>query len=91
MAKFSSGKRAYLIDDRTGRKIRYRDARTEWTGLRVHKNEWEEKHPQITPPRVRDSSQGLHHPRSDTREDVLKQYTWDDLHVFTDFAVFLDD
>ena len=64
-SRYSSGKRAYLIDDRTGRKIRYRDARTEWTGLRVHKNELEEKHPQLTPPRVDPEPQSLWNPRPD--------------------------
>ena len=64
-SRYSSGKRSYLIDDRTGRKIRYRDARTEWTGLRVHKNELEEKHPQLTPPRVDPEPQNLWNPRPD--------------------------
>ena len=48
MAKRASGKYAYLIDDRSGRKIRYKDARTEWNGLRVYKKDWEPKHHQLT-------------------------------------------
>ena len=68
-SRYSSGKRSYLIDDRTGRKIRYRDARTEWTGLRVHKNELEEKHPQLTPPRVDPEPQNLWNPRPDGDDD----------------------
>lgn len=49
MARYSAGKKAYLIDDRSGRKIRYKDARTEWTGSRVHKADFESKHPQLEP------------------------------------------
>lgn len=64
--RFSTGKHAYLIDDRTGRKIRYQDARTEWTGARVHKSEWEEKHPQLTPPRAVTDAQSLKDPRPDS-------------------------
>ena len=41
MARYAKGKRAVLIDDRSGFKIRYKDARTEWTGSRVHKKDFE--------------------------------------------------
>jgi hypothetical protein len=51
MARRASGKYAYLIDDRSGRKIRYKDARTEWNGLRVHKNDWEPKQT-LDPPQL---------------------------------------
>lgn len=43
------GKHAVLIDDRSGFKIRYKDARTEWTGFRVYKGDWEPKQPQLDP------------------------------------------
>ena len=36
----------WLIDDRTGFKIRARDARKEWNGLVVHQRNFEERHPQ---------------------------------------------
>ena len=49
MARYSAGKKAHLIEDRYGRKIRYKDARTEWTGSRVHKADFESKHPQLEP------------------------------------------
>ena len=76
MARRFSSKHAFLIDDRTGRKIKYRDARTEWTGARVHKSEFETKHPQLTPPRViRADPKPLHNPRPDN----------DDMAVNVDF------
>lgn len=65
MAKRASGKYAYLIDDRSGRKIRYKDARTEWNGLRVHKKDWEPKHPQLTPPKLGPEATSLYNPRPD--------------------------
>ena len=91
MARYSSGKHAYLIDDRTGRKIRYRHTRTEWTGKRVHKSEFEEKHPQITPPRVRADAQVLFDPRVDTRDDVVLRNTWDDNTYWELLTMWEDD
>ena len=35
----------YIIDDRTGFKVRASDSRKEWTGDRVHKDIWEPRHP----------------------------------------------
>ncbi len=49
MARYAKGKKAVLIDDRSGFKIRYKDAREEWTGFKVHKKDWESKHPQLEP------------------------------------------
>jgi hypothetical protein len=68
MARYSKGKNAYLIDDRTGRKIKYKDAKTEWTGARVSKAEWEGKHPQLTPRRLTAEAQTLYDSRSDNDE-----------------------
>jgi len=49
MAKYAKGKHAVFIDDRTGFKRPYKNARTEWTGMRVDKSEFELKHPQLEP------------------------------------------
>jgi hypothetical protein len=35
-----------IIDDRTGRTIYASEARKEWTGELVHKDDWEPRHPQ---------------------------------------------
>ena len=40
MPRYAKGKHAVLISDRSGWKIKYKDARTEWTGARVSKQEW---------------------------------------------------
>ncbi len=72
MARRSSGKRAFLIDDRFGRKIRYKDARTEWNGLRVHKKDYESKQPQLDPVMPGPDAGALHHPRPDNDQDLTK-------------------
>ena len=35
-----------ILSDRSGFKIKASDSRKEWNGLVVHKDEWEERHPQ---------------------------------------------
>ena len=67
MARYAKGRRAVLIDDRSGFKIRYKDARTEWTGTRVHKGDFESKHPQLEPQKYIPAPRGnsLFKPRTD--------------------------
>ena len=63
--RHASGKYSYAICDRSGFKVRYKDLRTEWNGLRVSKEMWEPKHVQLTPVRVIRDAQALHDPRPD--------------------------
>ena len=72
MSRRSSGKRAFLIDDRSGRKIRYKDARREWNGLRVHKKDWEGKQPQLDPVVPGPDVGALYQPRPDNDQDLSK-------------------
>ena len=72
MSRRSSGKRAFLIDDRSGRKIRYKDARKEWNGLRVHKKDWEGKQPQLDPVVPGPDVGALYQPRPDNDQDLSK-------------------
>jgi len=68
MARYAKGKHAVLISDRSGWKIKYKDARTEWTGARVSKFEWEAKQPQLDPQKyIKHTSGGnvLYDPRPD--------------------------
>ena len=37
------------MDDIFGRKIKYKDARTQWDGKRVYKGDFTPKHPQLEP------------------------------------------
>jgi hypothetical protein len=65
---FASGKKAYGISDRSGFRYRLRDMRKEWTGALVGPDEFEEKHPQLNPPRHRADPQALRDPRPDQPE-----------------------
>jgi hypothetical protein len=63
MGRYASGKRAYGISDRSGFRYRLREMRKEWNGLLVGPDEYEPKHPQLTPPRNITDPQALRNPR----------------------------
>lgn len=63
MARFASGKKAYGMSDRSGFRYRLRDMKKEWNGLLVGPDEFEPKHPQLTPPRNISDPQALRNPR----------------------------
>jgi hypothetical protein len=77
VARYASGKYAYGISDRSGFRYRLREMRKEWNGLLVGPDEYEEKHPQLTAPRVGPDPQALRNPRPDTSE-VLKVFIYTD-------------
>ena len=63
---YASGKHAYGISDRSGRRYRLREMKTEWTGAKVGPDEFEPKHPQLFPPRAFPAPQALRGPRPET-------------------------
>ena len=63
---YASGKRAWGISDRSGRRYRLREMKTEWTGAKVGPDEFETKHPQLFPPRAFPDPQALRGPRPET-------------------------
>ena len=63
---YASGKHAYGISDRSGRRYRLREMKTEWTGAKVGPDEFEPKHPQLFPPRGFPDPQALRGPRPET-------------------------
>ena len=65
MGKYATGKKAIAISDRSGFKIKYNDLKTTWDGLRVEKEEWEPKHPQLTPAKNVFDATALFNPRPD--------------------------
>lgn len=67
---YASDKNAYGISDRSGFRYRLRDMRKEWTGALVGKDEFEEKHPQLYPPKVGPDPQALRNPRPDQAETL---------------------
>ena len=63
---YASGSHAYGISDRSGRRYRLRDMKTEWTGAKVGPDEFEPKHPQLFPPRAFPDPQALRDPRPES-------------------------
>ena len=66
---FAQGKYAYRISDRSGFRYRIKDMRKEWNGSVVGYDEYEEKHPQLTPSRVRTDLEAIRDARSDVKDD----------------------
>jgi hypothetical protein len=46
---YASGKNAWGISDRSGRRYRLREMKVEWTGAKVGPDEFEPKQPQLYP------------------------------------------
>ena len=44
---YASGKNAWGISDRSGRRYRLREMQVEWTGAKVGPDEFDPKHPQL--------------------------------------------
>jgi hypothetical protein len=70
MARFAAGKKAYGVSDRSGFRYRLSEMKREWNGLLVGPDEWEPKHPQLTPPRNVRDPQALRTPRPDPHVDT---------------------
>ena len=69
---FASGKKAWGISDRSGKRYRLSEMKKEWNGLLVGPDEWEEKHPQLFPPRVGPDPQALKDARPDREEPKVE-------------------
>lgn len=69
MSKYVPGEHN-VIDDRTGFKIKSRDARKEWNGFVVRQRSYEERHPQDFV-RARRDNQAVQNPRSEPADDFL--------------------
>ena len=70
---FAQGKYAYRISDRSGFRYRIKDMRKEWNGSIVGYDEYEEKHPQLTPPpRIRPDPEAIRDARPDAKDDNTK-------------------
>jgi len=70
MARYATGKRAWGYSDRSGFRYRLRDMIKEWNGLKVGRDEYESKHPQLEPNYPGPDPTALHEPRPDRRTEV---------------------
>jgi len=75
---YASGKNAWGISDRSGRRYRLREMKVEWTGAKVGPDEFEPKHPQLYPPKVGPDPQALRNPRPESglAEQRALQWGW---------------
>ena len=71
MAKYAKGRKSYAISDRGGQRVRYTQLKTTWDGLRVAPDEWEPKHPQLTPAKNIFDATALFQPRPDNDPEIV--------------------
>jgi len=71
MARYASGKKAWGYSDRSGFRYRLRDMIKEWNGLKVGRDEYEAKHPQLEPNYPGPDPTALFEPRPDRRTEVI--------------------
>ena len=71
MARYASGKKAWGYSDRSGFRYRLRDMIKEWNGLKVGRDEYEAKHPQLEPNYPGPDPTALFEPRPDKRTEVI--------------------
>lgn len=65
MAKFATGKKSQAISDISGFKVPYAKLKTTWDNLRVEPEEFDPKHPQLTPAKNVVDATALFNPRPD--------------------------
>jgi|TARA_R110000823_G_scaffold307208_3_gene429806 hypothetical protein len=73
---YASGKKAWGISDRSGRRYRLHEMKTEWSGAKVGPDEYEGKHPQLFPPRASPDPQALRNPRPEQSVAESRNIQW---------------
>ena len=74
MSVYAKGRKSVAISDRSGFRVPYRNLRTEWNGFRVAPDEYEPKHPQLTPPKNIIDATALFKPRPDNDPENVSFY-----------------
>ena len=69
---YAKGKYSYVTSDRSGVRYLKRDVRREWNGFIDGKDEYEPKHPQLTPPRVVADPEAIRNARNDRVEPPVE-------------------
>ena len=73
MSRFSTGKNAKAISDRSGMAFPYKEMVKEWNGAFVHQSEFESKHPQLEPRTHLGDAEGLQNARPARTEPPVPQ------------------
>lgn len=74
MAVYAKGRKSLAISDRSGFRVPYKNLRTEWNGLRVSPDDYDPKHPQLTPPKNITDATALYDPRPDNDPENVSFY-----------------
>ena len=84
MARYASGKKSVAISDISGFKVKYNDLKTTWDGLRVEPQDWEPKHPQLTPAKNVIDATALFQPRVDNDPENVSFFVGYNYDIFAD-------
>ena len=76
MGRYASDANAYGISDRSGFRYRLRDMRKEWNGFLVGEDEYEPKHPQLTPSKAPADPEALKNPRPEQNLVAQRNIQW---------------
>ena len=79
MSFYATGRKSLAISDRSGFRVPYKNLRTEWNGLRVSPDDYDPKHPQLTPPKNITDATALYSPRPDKDPENVSffvNYNW---------------
>jgi|TARA_R110000803_G_scaffold88091_1_gene155066 hypothetical protein len=71
MAGYARGKYSKAVSDRSGVAFPYKEMVKEWNGSLVHKTEYEEKHPQLSPKPVAADAVALRDARPQAQSVVV--------------------
>ena len=80
----ATGKKSQAISDQSGFQVPYTSLKTTWEGYRVEPEEWEPKHPQLTPAKNVIDATALFQPRPDNDEEVTAFYVGFNYDIFAD-------
>ena len=84
MGKYARGKRSLALSDRGGLRVKYTDLKTTWDGLRVSPEDWEPKHPQLTPAKHVVDATALFNPRPDNDPENVEFFVGYNYDIFLD-------
>jgi len=83
-ARYARGKKSQAIGDRSGFKVPYTSLKTTWDGLRVEPEDWEPKHPQLTPAKNVIDAVALFKPRPDNDPENVEFVVGYNYDIFAD-------
>jgi len=83
MGRYATGRKSKAISDISGFKIPYAKLKTTWDNLRVEPEEFDKKHPQLTPAKNVVDVTALFNPRPDTDKEITNVFIGYSYNIFT--------